>query len=724
MPVELFTITCTTCKSRLKVREQAAIGQILACPKCGGMVMVKPPPSWSDVKGSQAEIQTASEVLTAGPAREKLLPSSAFDAVDDLLSDAPPRVGGSSTVNLTTPAAPKARRDSPVPAGKPRFQGGPPAPPPPPAAKTNSPVAGERPQHEVAGPAVRAKDSGQLAPAPPAEANAERQPSPSPPSSRLRFWLVAGGSAAVGIVLAFAAVTLALRIVRGMPPQIRRTTSSSSPDAAPATGPVVAPAQAAPPTANVAPALPPSQAEQAPANASPATSSIATNDVSPAPSPGKAATADPLGLVPQNAAKSELPQVSDSLAKLDRLIGTGVEETPPPAGTKPTAAAPKEVPEAAPSKPPAPRPPPREVDVAKRLADPLLGIESANTPLVDFLQTLSDLSTIPISLEPDALAIVNVSASSPVALKTGSITVGAAITEAIKPLKLESVVVEGQLVVRLAEPNPPTVIEVSARDLADGSEQQLGELAELLKSVIEPATWSGGADSGEITINAAKNALQIRHRRAVQAQVLLTCDKLRVARGKSPLLKLDPATFQLAGRYERAKPKLETQISLNYSQPTRLVTILERLQETANVSILVDWRDVAGGGWNPAAEATLVADKLPLAASLDLLVSPLDLTWRVVDGATLEIVSLGRLADRIETEVYRVEGPAAKDLTGESLLARLRDLLGEATFRDGGGNGELRFDVEGKCLIACLPQPKQRELAALLANWASEPAAK
>ena len=73
----------------------------------------------------------------------------------------------------------------------------------------------------------------------------------------------------------------------------------------------------------------------------------------------------------------------------------------------------------------APRPPARDVDVAKRLADPLLGIETSATPLADFLQNLSDYSTIPISLELDALALVKITAETPVALKAANTNVGA-----------------------------------------------------------------------------------------------------------------------------------------------------------------------------------------------------------------------------------------------------------------------------------------------------------
>ncbi len=39
----MFTIRCTTCEARLGVKDETLIGQILACPKCGSMVLVAPP---------------------------------------------------------------------------------------------------------------------------------------------------------------------------------------------------------------------------------------------------------------------------------------------------------------------------------------------------------------------------------------------------------------------------------------------------------------------------------------------------------------------------------------------------------------------------------------------------------------------------------------------------------------------------------------------------------
>ncbi len=39
----MFTIRCTTCDARLAVKSNDLVGQILACPKCGGMVLVQNP---------------------------------------------------------------------------------------------------------------------------------------------------------------------------------------------------------------------------------------------------------------------------------------------------------------------------------------------------------------------------------------------------------------------------------------------------------------------------------------------------------------------------------------------------------------------------------------------------------------------------------------------------------------------------------------------------------
>jgi DNA-directed RNA polymerase subunit RPC12/RpoP len=722
--MDLFTILCTTCKSRLKVRDHAAIGQILACPKCGGMVMVKPPPSWSDGLEAPSELPTVGETAPVQRPIRQTAGDSAFDAVDELLSDSPPKVN-----------PPPAAASQPPPP-RPRFVGGPPSagagspdvtadsktvPLP---TKPNSRPPAPQQNGKPAAPAKSPAAAMELVPALPPPPPAEMEPVPPTAAAGMarpgRFWLLLGGSVVAGIVLAVGAVAAAIqfypRPITQTPKQFNSKNSAT-------------PLEKTSPAEQVAS----SSAPKSPATPTPATP-LETPAVSPAestarnpatPTPPPSTGTDPLGLVQEPKAPAATASATDQLAKFDRLLsGDDPPKTAAPSAATATMPPATGVPPAdpTPNRPVVPRPPPREVSVGKRLSDPLQGIETSGTPLADFLQFISDLSTIPITLEPDTLAFLQKTADSPVTLKAANTTVGDALAQALRPLGLEAVEMDKQLVVRPSE--AAVSLTYPMKDLA-GSEESLTELAGLLQALVEPASWGEGKDQGTIAPDPSKGVLAIRQRRSIHATLVFLCEKLRVARGKPPASsKFDAKLFKTDTRWSRAKSKLDAPISLNYSQPTRLTTVLDRLREASGVRILVDWRDVAAAGWNPDGEAILVSDKQPLAAALDALLSPMDLAWRVVDGQILQVVTPARLAERAELELYRVQDLSAADSTGEALIARLHEALGPAIFRDGGGNGELRFDPEGKCLLASLPQPKQRELEALLGRWRDEAKAK
>jgi hypothetical protein len=515
-------------------------------------------------------------------------------------------------------------------------------------------------------------------------------------------------SVAVGIVLAFLAVTAAIYFFRE--PKGLATTATGAkgapaePDATPKATPHTAASAVTEPAALANASS--SEVEVPSASAAlPVMSSTAAR-------PAALEETDPLGLVKEPVAAAT--PVTNPLTKFDRLIG-GANDDPLAKPTESSVGS-AALPVPALAKPLAPRPPPREIDVAKRLADPLPAIETTDTPLADFVQLMSDLSTIPITLE---LPFLPATAESAVAFQSTKTTVGKALTDGLATMGLAFVVSNDQLIVRRAEPVQITPTSRDVKDLTRGDEQQMTDLAELIKAVVDPGSWSDEQGGGSITVDAGKGALVVLNRRAVQVQVLLALEKLRASR-TPPLAhqwKLDPKVFQLDSRSAQAKARLDTLVSLNYRQPTRLLTILDWLGQAAGARILVDWHDVASAGWNPAAEASLVVDKQPLGPALDALLAPLDLTWRIIDAQTLQVLTPQRLAEQGELEFYKVAELLTGDTIGEALLARVRVALGDGTFREGGGNGEIRYDDKGKCLLAWLPQPKQRELEALLGKW-------
>ena len=77
--MELFRISCTTCKVRLNVRDSNLVGQILPCPKCGSMVLITAPTAGT------AQAEPSGAATEPDPS----VVNSSFENIESLLDDTP-----------------------------------------------------------------------------------------------------------------------------------------------------------------------------------------------------------------------------------------------------------------------------------------------------------------------------------------------------------------------------------------------------------------------------------------------------------------------------------------------------------------------------------------------------------------------------------------------------------------------------------------------------------
>jgi hypothetical protein len=688
--VEPFTITCTTCKSRLKVRSAAAIGQLVPCPKCGGMVMVKAPepgPSPDTQNAATKPVEPQSPSLSPEHTQE-------FDDIELILAGSP-----------RVPAA-TAVKDKP-------------------GTTQSAPLSAELPA-AAAAPLARAAtaEPSQTATKPvPPEGEAPALPDPNWAANRpARYGAWLAISILAGIALAVAVTVVSIRVLRGDRGSVATVEPLQLPPKTAATEPTAeSPANSAPPARTFDPPSAETPEEsKTPADAVPPDGSESPSEPKSAPPPAS----DPLELTSPAAPSAEPkpPPPADPFGKFADVLGEASDPLLPTAPSSvpasDAAAMPKGSDELPPERPAAPRPPPRRIDLAARLADPLPAIEADKVPLADFLRTMSDLSTIPITLAPDHLAYGRLTADSPVSVKLDDTTVGKALAEALRPLSLEVVAEEDQVVVRPAEYSGSGLANLTypVEDLTGKDDAQVQTLSEWMTALCgSPEDWKEGQ------LTPGREVFQIEQRRSVHAQLFFLCEKLRVARGLSPKSKYDAALFRLESRTARARPALSKPITLNFGHGAALVAIVRRMEETAGVRILFDWRALSAEGWNPDGEATLVAEAQPLGEALTALLSPLSLAWRVVDDRTLQITSVEALAATRELEFYPVSELAADAEAGDALLARLRTTL------EAGMPAEpplaLVFDPASRCILASLPQPLHRETERLLSQWKAEAAA-
>ena len=371
--------------------------------------------------------------------------------------------------------------------------------------------------------------------------------------------------------------------------------------------------------------------------------------------------------------------------------------------------------------------PPPPVDVAARMADVLPGIELSDVPLVRAIEILADMSTLPITLDPDAMRLLGVAPRDPISLRLDATTIGRALQAVAAKRGLAVTVDNGQVIVTLPAEQRETLrtVPYTVSDLTGDEKAVAAELAALLRRLVAPDSWKGGGGRG--TVEPKDRLLTVTQTREVHRQVLVFCEKLRNARQK-PLRSHDrPEQFTLTTRTGQARAMLDRQVTVNFYEPAPLGKILDFLAKATDSDILIDHAALAAAETSDRVETSLSVEKRPLRAVLDELLRPLGLAYRAVGPNVLQVTSAGAADERLELEFYPIgrrlaEEASPRPLAGEGqgvraakLVERLKAAVATPTWNDAGGPGEVYFDAPSQCLIVLQSQPAQAAIERFLA---------
>ncbi len=356
-----------------------------------------------------------------------------------------------------------------------------------------------------------------------------------------------------------------------------------------------------------------------------------------------------------------------------------------------------------------------EAEVAERLAFRIPQIDYKRTTLSGLIELLSQISTVPITLDIEALSAAGVKPDAKVAVTLDNATIGEILSLAIAPYDLRYVIVGEHVVVtdrRRGEEERSTV-RYDVADLATGGSDGLADLEALVTRFVAPTSWQEAGGTG--VIEPKEQTLVVEQTASAQRQVADFLARLRLARSL-PVGRGGQPAATLATRFAQAKDKLAAPVTATFRDPTALKQIASQLGAGADVKIVFDGLALATTEISPATQATLVADQQPLGAALDQLLKPLRLTYRVVDGKTLEITTARDARDDLELEFYAVKKLLAADGSAEEFMERLRSEVAPESWDDVGGGAVLAIDAPSSYLMVLQSQPVQRELEAWLAK--------
>jgi hypothetical protein len=705
--VQPFTIQCTTCRRSLRVASPAAIGQILSCPKCSGMILIEAPDGW-DTTPSASDPTISSMGMAVAVATPNSSASSAGIAPSSL-----PAI-------VTAPIA-----SVPVAPVPPVINA---APPPSVAdvAPANTATAWKNPPADFLPGGERS--SSQVA-----AANAPSIDSPTPIENAWPrwFWPGVGSAIALGVVILVVRLMLhrgptplenAPEIVAADKAAANQQSATDPPLAAVTNKPVVderaqpisnesnlttkidqpAAGDAAEVANTAAPAVvsPSASAEIA---AAPPTNNPPSSVPPPLPAPPAAS-----GNGNSNFAMALQPALPLESIIPDMSAANSTNTTP--------AQAPAVV-----ANQPADRPAPRSLqrvaprlrNVKARLAETIPGLTVKNISLADFLSLISELSTIPIAVDADALLEMGRTSNVAVQLNSETSSYAELIEAAIEPLKLSTQASAGQLIVGYPQEQNLRTANYTVTDLVGNDPEALTELAALVQELVAPQTWKPAGGTGALSL--ASGAFKAEQTDSVHNQLIVFCEKLRIARGLPQKSKFDPSRFLLATRTEKAQALLNRPVTINFGAPDQLAVVAKWLQQATGATILIDHAALAQDETSDQSECTVVAVKKPFAAVLDDLLNPAELTWRAIDDRTIEITTRRAAASRFEIEFHPTREVAANAGGAEMLAAQIKSQIEPTLWTSQSTQAVIHFDAPSRTFIVRAPQKVQVQIERFLA---------
>ena len=246
--------------------------------------------------------------------------------------------------------------------------------------------------------------------------------------------------------------------------------------------------------------------------------------------------------------------------------------------------------------------------------------------------------------------------------------------------------------------------KIDVQDLATNP-TETEQLCKLIQSLVAPSTWRTQGGTG--SLQGARGTLTVYQTHSIHTKVEQFCGQLRRARKKLP-----PLTLNANNHNPGAEPHFPL-VSLNFSQPTRLLQMVKRLEQETDSRLVVNWASLAQQGWYADSKSTLVANADPLDHVFKQLFQPTPITLSAL-GSTLYHVAAGTPnAVRMQIVFHRTGQKLTLDQAGQQIRS-LTQTIGPAHFQDLGGGGAICFDPLSDCLIVRLPATLQSRVKSQL----------
>ncbi|MGY8746694.1 MAG: hypothetical protein ACKVHR_01350 [Pirellulales bacterium] len=723
-----FSLICKSCAARLKVTKASAVGQLLACPKCGTMLHVTPPTGWTPPPShsdSQTSAENWDESAVSGDGN--------FEDIEALLSDVLPDANQKNT-STQPPSSP--------------------------------PSSGQKASRNTSPSNPLQNNSDQLVRGP---ALPNDQWTGEGTRRRKTFSIVVFGGLATILLLSAICIAIVLNASQKDP----ETADITEPEALPKQDPIAALDDPAgmPDEADLVKAGPfaknPSLEQASPEvgeapqliEPRPKPDDEQTANVSPEKIGGKHSKLQQMGAPsvgvreePNQENGSEDDQEFKEMEAPPKLSGSSPFSKPDPTSPlniEPTKAVPPQtqvgmveafendlgnlsellagagtsllefkdltasirtrenigIPKYVISKPDLPK-----LEIEEQLELFVPGVKfDAPVPLQKILSDLSSLSGLPITIDARSIAVTGKPTNPEIKFEKSNASLKETLDDLLNPLEMQYRVDGNGLSIGVFPASKKTQKTFEFPTAIELSPESRMQLISEIQVLIAPESWVVANDPATIVLK--DDQFVVHCSESVQNQVgeLLAKLNASLTLQKNPT---DPtANAELTSKWKSLAPGLAKNAQLKHSVQSEITVFLERLGEHTGITTILDFHAILGEGWGPQTSIPGNVVESTMQQTIKELTRSMNLAYTAVDNKTLLITTYDRSAQLVDLEVYalnqlvpdRLPVPQFQRLIIESLGSQLN-------------SEKVRYIYQPAChcLIVTAPQQIQRQIEALI----------
>jgi hypothetical protein len=353
---------------------------------------------------------------------------------------------------------------------------------------------------------------------------------------------------------------------------------------------------------------------------------------------------------------------------------------------------------------------PESLDLDQRLGMVLPELELTDMPLARALALIAAMGNVPLTIDPDALRLAGASPRDRVSIHLRGASLEQ-LFEAVaekRGLGLDAGESQVGIALPLEDREKLRLVRYKVSDLCP-DQKSLEGLAAQIRRVVSPATWKDSG--GEGTMQTENDTLLVTQCGAEHREILVFCEKLRLARGLPLRSKYPPSRFLLPTRSAQAGPVLRRAVSANFHEPAPLVQVLGELASQAGADVLIDRRALAAEEMTDAMEVAYTVAGKSLGAALAEILPPLKLDFRPVDATTVQITTPRALRACREIEFYPIPG---RDVS--KLIERIKTTVAPDSWQAAGKTAAIEYDPPSQTLIVLQSPPVQAALEKFLSR--------